>query len=329
MTEKKQFKRLEPNDPLVKKIATGKYPWWNNLVALSHTDKRISIQVRGSYLNVYSTMGSLLKVEMAAGKLVCTTHYKYLIDDLANVYVNLVPEGDHLAVEKPTCPLVTSLLEGKHLKTVQNNIAAHAGAEKMIQSKLVWHNRNTLLDAEIAFNDEGEQDDNAVSKTRIDLVNLDKRSNEIVFAELKQLSDVRLHNSEINQQIKKYVAFAEKHKDEIIKAYRNVIRVKELLGILPKTSKLAKAKIECVNSKPVLAIACSNQKYIDNWKDEIKSKLHLENLTGLYFFGTNVDLNLNSDKNKELLPRPSLLFDTHAEGRKKQKLPQLNVAIGG
>jgi hypothetical protein len=74
MTEKKQFKRLDPNDPLVKKLATGKYPWWNNLVALSHTDKRISIQVRGSYLNVYSTMGSLLKVEMAAGELVCTTH---------------------------------------------------------------------------------------------------------------------------------------------------------------------------------------------------------------------------------------------------------------
>jgi len=131
---------------------------------------------------------------MTDGKLVCKTHYKYLIDDLADVYVDLEPEGDHLTVRDPSCPLVASLLGEKHLQRVQNNIAAHAGVEKTIQSKLVWHNRNTLLDAEIAFNEDGEQDDNADRKTRIDLTNLDKRRNAVVFVELKQLSDARLHS---------------------------------------------------------------------------------------------------------------------------------------
>jgi hypothetical protein len=300
MAKKKGFKRLGPNDPLVKELAPGNYPWWDTLVKRSHTDKKISIQVRGSYLNVYSTMGNLLKVEMAGGKLVCKTHYKYLVDDLADEYVVLRPESDHLAVKEPSCPLVTSLLEGKHLQRVQNNIAAHAGVEKTIQSKLVWHNRNTLLDAEIAFNEEGEQGDDTDRKTRIDLVNLDKRSNAVVFVELKQLSDVRLHSGEVNRQIEKYIAFSRKREGEIIDAYRKVIRVKERLGILPNTSELATAEIERVEPRPVLAIACSNQKYIDDWKHDLEKKLDTEQLAGLYFFGTNVDINLKSDKNKEV-----------------------------
>jgi hypothetical protein len=302
MTEKKRFVRLKANDLLVEELATGNYPWWNTLVALSHTDNSISIQVRGSYLNVYSTMGNLLKVEMADGKLVCKTHYKYLIDNLADVYVDLEPEGDHLAVSKSSCPLVASLLEEKHFHRVQNNIAARAGVEKTIQSKLVWHNRNTLLDAEIAFNEDEGQDDNADRKTRIDLANLDKRKNAVVFVELKQLSDARLHSGEVNLQIEKYIAFARDHNDEIISAYKNAILVKEKLGILPKTSELATAKIEFVEPKPILAIACSNQKYINDWKHDIEKKLNTEQLAGLYFFGTEVDLNLKKSENKEVFP---------------------------
>jgi hypothetical protein len=300
MTEKKRFERLKANDPLVQELATGNYPWWNTLVKRSHTDNKISIQVRGSYLNVYSSMGNLLKVEIASSKIVCKTHYKYLIDDLADEYVNLVTEGDHLTVSRPSCPLVTSLLEKKHFQRVQNNIASHSGVEKTIQSKLAWHNRNTLLDAEIAFNEVGEQGDNTDRKTRIDLVHLDKRSNAVVFVELKQLSDVRLHSGEVNRQIAKYIAFASERKGEIIDAYRNVIRVKELLKILPTTSELATAEIKRVEPKPILAIACSNQKYIDDWKNDVKAKLNTEQLAGLYFFGTDVDLNLKSDKNKEV-----------------------------
>src|SRR5260370_34144424 len=115
MAEKKGFKRLEPNDPLVKELAPGNYPWWDTLVKRSHTDKKISIQVRGSYLNVYSTMGNLLKVEMSGGKLVCKTHYKYLIDDLADENVVLLPESVHLAVMEPSCPRETSHLGDKHV----------------------------------------------------------------------------------------------------------------------------------------------------------------------------------------------------------------------
>ena len=300
MEEKKRFKRLEVNDPLVQELASRKYPWWNKLVTLSHTDNRISIQVRGHYLNVYSTMGNLLKVEMADGRLVCTTHYKYLIDLLDNVYINLEPVGDHLAVKRESCPLVTSLLEEKHFKLVRNNIAAHAGVEKTIQSRLVWHNRNTLLDAEIAFNEDGEQDNDTDGKTRIDLVNLDKREKAVVFVELKRLSDGRLHNGEVNQQIEKYIAFAKNNKDDIINAYRNVIQVKKLLGILPATSELSTAEIERVEPMPILAIACSNQKYIDDWKHDITEKLNMEQLAGLYFFGTEVDLNLVVSKGNKI-----------------------------
>ena len=41
-----------------------------------------------------------------------------------------------------------------------------------------------------------------------------------------------------------------------------------------------------------MAVACSNQKYIEDWKLEIEKKVNTEQLAGLYFFGTEVDLNL-------------------------------------
>jgi hypothetical protein len=122
----------------------------------------------------------------------------------------------------------------------------------------------------------------------------------VVFVKLKRLSDVRLHSGEVNQQIAKYIAFAHDHNenDKIIKPYRNVIEVKTLLGILPMTSELATAKIERVEPRPILAIACPNQKYIDDWKHDIEKKLNMEQLAGLYFFGTIVDLNLKATENK-------------------------------
>ena len=135
----------------------------------------------------------------------------------------------------------------------------------------------------------------------------------MVFVELKRLSDVRLHSGEVNKQIAKYIAFAHDHNDEIIKAYRNAIQVKALLGILPKTSELATATIKRVEPKPILAVACSNQKYIDDWKHDIEKKLNTEQLAGLYFFGATVDLNSRPPKTRQCLSSasPGRMFTHH------------------
>ena len=312
MTEKKRFVRLKANDPLVEELATGNYPWWNTLVALSHTDKDINIQVRPSYLNVYSKMGNLLKVEMADGKLVCKTHYKYLIDSHRPEYVDVLPSGKDIAVTLPSCNLITSILEEENFRRIKLNIARLAGEEKRIQSTLGEKNCRTLLDAEIAFNDSGTQtgfeEESALGSgaTRIDLVNYDKNRNMLVFIELKQVFDDRLYSNlkgfkEVNEQIAKYTAFATIHKKDILEAYNDVIEVKTKLGLLPNDSILKSVRIECVEPKPILAIAAYNQNIIDAMKVEVKKGLNIGGLSALYFFGSSpIDLNLDKDTNKEL-----------------------------
>jgi hypothetical protein len=311
MVTPKQFVRLKATDPLVEELKSGKHEWWTTLVNRSLKDRELNIQVRGNYLSVYSRMGSLLTIRLKKKEVVCSIHYKYLIASRRSEYVDVVPSGKDLSVSLPSCGLVTSILEEDNFKRIKSNIARLAGEEKSIQSKLVEKNRNTLLDAEIAFNESGTEtdpeEDNAPGrfKTRIDLVNYDKNRNSLVFVELKQVFDSRLYSNskgfkEVNEQIAKYTAFAKDHKKELIDAYNDAIEVKEKLGLLPSDSVLKSARIERVEPKPILAIAAYNQDIIDAMKDRVKKELNTDGLAALYFFGSCADLNLARDKNKDL-----------------------------
>jgi hypothetical protein len=105
---------------------------------------------------------------------------------------------------------------------------------------------------------------------------------------------------QVNKQIEKYTAFAQKHGKRIIDAYNDVIEVKRKLKLLPSDSVLSSAKIESIESKPILAVAAYYQEIINAMKDRVKKDLNTDGLAALYFFGSTVDLNLDRDTNKEL-----------------------------
>jgi hypothetical protein len=323
MAPRKQFVHLTATHPLVKELKSGKHEWWNTLVERSHKDPEINIQVRGDYLSVYNRMGSLLEIRLKNKKVVCRTHYKYLIASRRKEeeYVDVNPSGKDLTVDLKSCDLVTSILEKENFDRIKSNIARLAGEEKSIQSKLVEKNRNTLLDVEIAFSESGtlidpEEDDASSSRktrsrsTRIDLVNYDKNLNALVFIELKQIFDGWLYSDskgrkEVNKQIEKYKLFAKNHAEELIKTYNDVIEVKKELGLLPKGSALWSAKIESVEPKPILAIAGYKQDIINARRGKVEEDLDTGNLVALYFFGPPIDLTLprKKDKNKVLFPK--------------------------
>ncbi len=314
MEPQRQFVRLKAIDPLVEELLKpGKHEWWSTLVERSLKDPELNIQVRGDYLSVYSRMGSLLTIRLNKKKeVVCSIHYKYLIASHSPEYVEVKPSGKDLAVSLECCNLVTSILDEENFKRIKSNIARLAGEEKSIQSKLVEKNRNTLLDAEIAFTESGTLTDPEVEttpgsrNTRIDLVNYDINRNSLVFIELKQIFDGRLYSDskgfkEVNEQITKYTAFAKDHAEELVKAYNDVIEVKRELGLLPNDSALKSAKIEHIEPKPILAIAAYDQDIINAMKDKVQRDLNTDGLAALYFFGSApVDLNLARDENKEL-----------------------------
>jgi hypothetical protein len=302
MAQEKKYGRLTPEHGLVEELASGRHPWWSRLVEVSRTDRDINIQVRGTYLNVYCKMGSLLKIYMQGKKVACDVHYKYLIGAHTPEYIQVFPNGDDIAVQK-SCNMVSSILDDRNFRIVKQNISTYAGEEKKIQSRMVEKNKATILDVEVAFSDSEVLADLEDGNTRIDIANFDKNRKCVVFVELKQIFDPRLYSSEMNDQIRKYSRFAEKHEQHLLDAYRNVLKVKRALGVISDGDYLATADIQRVEHKPILAIAGYNQALIDGMKDRIVNGSHpleTSNLSGLYFFGTDADLNLRKGTNKEV-----------------------------
>ncbi len=116
------------------------------------------------------------------------------------------------------------------------------------------------------------------------------------------MTTTAMSNNDVNKQIEKYNAFAQKHADGLIDTYNDVIEVKKALGLLPNGSALKSAKIECVEPKPILAIAAYSQDIIDAMQKRVEDYLNIDNLAALYLFGSTVDLNLAQKKtqNKKL-----------------------------
>jgi Holliday junction resolvase-like predicted endonuclease len=291
------FTRLTEGHELVGKLLSES--WWTKLVSLSHADPDINIQLRTDYINVYSKMGNLLKIGLQANQICCEIHYKYLISDVAQPYVKILPDNGRLKVNCNVCPNVEDILEPKNFRIIKQNIATYAGEEKTIQSKLVEKNKDTVVDVEVAFSENGRSEEG--ENARIDLVNFDKNHHKLVFVELKQAFDARLYNGEINKQIERYANFARKNEEQIIKAYQDALATKKKLGIITESSFLADVTIEKLEPKPILAIAAYNQDVIDGLRNRIEENLDTTDLSGLYFFGKDVDLNLgNKSKNKVL-----------------------------
>jgi hypothetical protein len=304
VTEQKRFGRLKANDPLVLELASGRHPWWSRLVGIARTDRDINIQVRGTYLNVYCKMGNLLKIYMNGKKVACEVHYKYLVGAHTPEYIEVFPTGRDIAVQQ-SCDMVSSILDDRNLRIVKQNISAYAGEEKRIQSRLVEKNKATILDVEVAFSDSEVLANSEDGNTRIDIANFDKNRNCLVFIELKQIFDSRLYSSEMNDQIRKYSRFAKKHEPHLLEAYRDVLKVKRALGVISDGDYLASVDIQRVELKPILVIAGYNQALIDGMRDRIvvgSHPLDTSNLAGLYFFGTDTDLNLKEGKNKKVFP---------------------------
>lgn len=158
------------------------------------------------------------------------------------------------------------------------------------------------MDAEIAFNEKGEKDfpgEKKKQRTRIDLLNYDKRNKKIVAVELKMVENKELYNGSIQKQLEKYTLFLTNHEEEIKTAYENSTKTKIALRLLPKDSVLWNADFKDVEivKKPLLVVVCHSQKGINEARERI-IKAVKEYALGIFFFGKRGDLNIPSKKYK-------------------------------
>lgn len=281
-----KFSRLNINSKLVKNLKDK--TWWKMIVKLVNTDKNFNIQIRPNSINVYYKMANFLKI--INDNPVAEIHYKFIPTKSDKDYVR-INFDKNLANLKSTIDIVTdNILSIENIEKIKKIIEKYnSKGEKGYQSDLIKDNYDVILDAEIASKKYG----------RIDLMIYNEAKDEIIAVEFKVITDSRLFNHEIYEQLERYKNFMN-HKDIIRKAYLDTIKTKLYLGLIQEGSPLLKINDNTkIVDYPILAITSHNQLLITNFKDAIKTKIK-SIAYSLNMFGTTGSL-LNFKGNNELL----------------------------
>jgi len=280
------FSRLNKNSKLVKNLKDKS--WWKTIVKLINNDKNFNIQIRPKSINVYYKMANFLKI--VNDNPVAEIHYKFIPTKSEKEYVR-IDFQDNIASLKSSMDIITEdILSNENIEKIKRIIEKYnSKGEKGFQSDLIKENHSIILDAEIASKEYG----------RIDLMIYNERSDEIIAVEFKVITDSRLFNNEIVEQLERYKNFMS-NKDSIKEAYIDTIQTKLHLGIIDNNSPLVNINENTkISDYPILAITAHNQILIDEFQDRIQKKvahiaysLNMFGTTGslLHFKGNNIPL---------------------------------------
>jgi len=282
-----EFSRLNKNSKLVKNLKNK--PWWNKIINLTKNDNNFNVQIRPNSINVYYKMANFLKI--VNNNPVAEIHYKFIPTQSDKDYVR-IDFNDNIASLKSNIDIVTDdILNDNNIEKIKKIIEKYnSKGEKGYQSDLIKENYNIVLDAEIASKKYG----------RIDIMIYNEMTDEIIAVEFKVITDSRLFNKEIVEQLERYKNFMS-NKDTIRKAYIDTIETKKYLGLIDDNSPLLKINNNTkIVDYPILAITTFNQLLITEFKDKIQSRVQ-DIAFSLNMFGTTGNLLNTGSSNSEAL----------------------------
>jgi len=286
MENQMNFTRLNKDSKLVKNLKEKE--WWKKIIALCNEDNDFNIQVRSDSINVYYKMANFLNIRN--NNPIAEIHYKFIPTYSDKNYVKIDFDGEKANLISSVEIVENDLFNNENLKKIKSIIGKYnSKGEKGDQSILINHNKDKIIDAEIAYG----------NKSRIDIMVYDAKNDEIIAVEFKVITDSRLFNNEIVEQLTKYKQLM-CNKEKIKKAYIDSMQVKLELDLIDKSSPLLNISEKTkIADYPILAIKAFDQNNIDRFKEEIVSRV--KNCAySLNIFGTSSDL-LNFTGNNELL----------------------------
>lgn len=260
-----EFTTLDPKSKIFKSIEVEKPKWWGLLCK----DKDLYINIRkDNYINVYYLGGSIARIKYKAD-FVSEIHHKYLgiKSSSSKIYSSINLE----TLDEKELASIKCNIEG----TLRDSKKEHP-SEKRIQGEMIIKNDN-YIDSEIQYNKDEK-------KLRIDLVEL--KDGLLTFIELKGISDPRLRNDEkrngkkpeIIDQMETYQSFISKYEDELHDYYKNLIQIKQNLGLMPSGSIVFK-----INPEPKLIIVDTYKKVTTRRINRVKAIEELLTTEGVVY----------------------------------------------
>ncbi len=219
-----RFGRGLDDDFMEKLEIMAKQPGWFADVLADHD---LILGIRKNYVNVYRLGQSLFKIERKgkSGALKVSTHPKYLLDPGLSKPVSF----DGAAFEVGTIdPLLKRYKGVEALKRMKRAAEPYGGGEKKGLHSIILDNKN-VVDTEIAFSCDAENDDEGRYVPRIDLACFEeiKEGIRLRFWEAKLYTNGELRASgdtdaPVVGQVRSYREWLAEHRDDVVKSYRVV-----------------------------------------------------------------------------------------------------------
>ncbi len=222
-------------------VLEEKPQWWTNIL----NDPELYVEVRkDNYVNVYYYGGCIALIRWVNGKIMAETNLKYLAENnqtrKTSRNTNYSDCGELLQSREGLEEIKNRITQVYHKLPIQGEInnrkKVHISNEKMVQGRLILHNRDRYIDSELAYRTKGQE------TMRIDLVEL--RNQTLVIVELKLITDNRLRHldgtAEIIDQMQKYHDFINhgNRLEELRSYYTKLLEIKKRIGVWGKEAKI-------------------------------------------------------------------------------------------
>ena len=257
------FDALNEDFRLWRELENNSPQWWKNILA----DEELYVEIRkDNYANVYYYGGNVALVRWTGGKITAETHRKYLgKSDETDMYqdcTDMLQSKEGLEFIKERIREVYHKLPQRKEADEHNKV--YISNEKWIQGELKLRFPKRYVDSEFAYR---------ISDTeliRFDLVEL--RGKELVFIELKLITDPRLRSKnkepEIIEQMTKYSDFIRGHAETLKNYYTKLLRIKKRIGLWNGES-----EIEHIALKLILLIVNTYKGELSKGRKERKNAI--------------------------------------------------------
>jgi hypothetical protein len=196
--------------------------WFADVLA----DPDLILAIRNNYVDVYRHGQRLFKIERngRTGSLKFSTHPKYLVDPRLSKAVMF----DGSAFQVGRHKALTTDYGPETLNLMKRAAKLYSGGEKEGVHAVIRANPN-VIDTEMAFNCEAEEEESNPSIPRIDLVCFEEVKGQIRlrFWEAKLYSNPEIcaagdKEARVVEQVRGYVDLIKKHRQEVLDSYRLV-----------------------------------------------------------------------------------------------------------